>query len=136
MVDFCGPTDMELLAKDNPALIRKGGPVYKLLGGTVEEKPAVARSASPVTYVGKDAKNLPAFLIMHGTADKLVPLSQAERLHEVLKKAGADSTLVKVTDGPHVFNNPEVLKRVRTFLDRHLLGKEVTVSAEAIPFKR
>src|SRR5262245_38384717 len=104
-------------------------PVVKLLGGPLAEKEALAKSASPVTHVSKDD---PPFLIVHGTKDMTVPISQAERLHAALTKAGVDSTFVKIEGGGHAIAGPEVNRRVRAFCDRHLLGKKVEVSAEPI----
>jgi dipeptidyl aminopeptidase/acylaminoacyl peptidase len=106
--------------------------VCQLLGGPIEEKTELAKAASPLTYVSKDAAS---FLIMHGTADNLVPLEQAEVLHAALKKAGADSTFVKVVGAGHGFGGPEVQKRVQAFFDKHLRGQAVEVSAEPISAK-
>ncbi|MBN1317205.1 MAG: alpha/beta hydrolase [Anaerolineales bacterium] len=47
--------------------------------------------ASPVTYVRKD---LPPALIIHGDADKTIPVSLAVEFHEALQEAGAPSELV------------------------------------------
>jgi len=132
VVDFCGPSDFLSFFKNNPNGGNAKSAVGKLLGGDVKDKQDVAKSASPVTHVMKDAA---PFLIMHGTADKTVPLAQAEELHEALKKAGADSTLVKIEGGGHGFGGPEVTKRVRDFLDKHLLDKDVKVSPDPIKGK-
>lgn len=129
VVDFCGPSDFLAFGKDNPRMSNPNSPVAKLLGGPLKDRVDVAKSASPVTYASKDD---PPFLIMHGTADRTVPLAQAERLQAVLKKAGVDSTLVRIEGGGHGFGGPEVNKRVRAFLDKHLLGKKVEVSSDPI----
>lgn len=129
VVDFCGPSDFLAFGKDNPAMNRPKSPVSKLLGGMLKDKEDMAKSASPVTYVSKDD---PPFLIVHGTADKLVPIAQAERLHAALKKAGVDSTLVRIEGGGHGFGGPEVNRRVRAFFDKHLLGKKGEVSSDSI----
>lgn len=121
VVDFCGPTDFLTFVKDNPSMNRPHSPVSRLLGGLVKDKEAAAKSASPVTYVSKDN---PPFLIVHGTADTIVPIAQAEELDAALKRAGVDSTLMRIEGGGHNFGGPEVTKRVRAFLDRHLLGKK------------
>jgi acetyl esterase/lipase len=129
VVDFCGPSDFLAFGKGNPSMNRPNSPVSKLLGGPLKDKEEVAKNASPVTFVSKDN---PPFLIMHGTADKTVPIAQAERLDAALKKAGVDSTFVRIEGGGHGFGGPEVNKRVQAFFDKHLLGKKVEVSSDPI----
>jgi acetyl esterase/lipase len=51
----------------------------------------VARQISPVSHVTPDD---PPTLIIHGDADKLVPLQQSELIVEKLKKAGVATNLV------------------------------------------
>ncbi|MER7516513.1 prolyl oligopeptidase family serine peptidase [Streptomyces sp. NPDC126499] len=46
----------------------------------------MARDASPVTHVHAGA---PPFLVLHGTADTLIPLAQGEHLTGALRRAGA-----------------------------------------------
>jgi dipeptidyl aminopeptidase/acylaminoacyl peptidase len=103
--------------------------VYKLLGGPASEKPDVAKQASPLTFVSQDD---PPFLIVHGTVDRTVPIQQAEVLFEAQKKAGVDTTFVKIEGGGHGIGGAEVEERVRDFFARHLLGKKVEVSSEPI----
>jgi acetyl esterase/lipase len=129
VINFCGPTDFLSFFEDNPTPEGAKGPVSKLLGGMPKEKPEIAKHASPTTYVTKDDA---PFLHLHGTSDKTVPVKQAEILHEALKKAGVDSTFVKIDGGGHGFGGPEVNQRVKDFFDKHLLKKDVKVSGEAI----
>lgn len=129
VVDFCGPSDFLAFGKSNPRLNNPGSPVFKLLGGPLAEKQDAARQASPVTYVSKDD---PPFLIMHGTADSTVHISQAERLSAKAKEAGVNVTFVKIEGGGHGFGGEEVNARVKAFFEKHLLGKDVAVSADAI----
>ncbi len=97
---------------------------------TVQDKPEVAKAASPVTYVdGGD----PPFLTAHGTKDRTVPYGQAEAIHAALRKAGAPSVLVPMEGAGHGFKSPELDKRVRAFLDRHLRGVEGEVPETPIP---
>jgi dipeptidyl aminopeptidase/acylaminoacyl peptidase len=55
-------------------------------------------AASPITHVSKDDA---PFLLIHGTADTMIPPSQSERMHAALKAAGADSTLLLIEGMPH-----------------------------------
>ena len=58
----------------------------------------LARSASPVNYVHADE---PPMLVVHGTADRLVPYLQAELLVEAMDKAGAPYYFHTVVGGGH-----------------------------------
>ena len=129
VVDFCGPSDFLAIGTSNPRLNDPGSPVFKLLGGPLSEKQDAAKQASPVTYVTKDD---PPFLIMHGTDDRTVSIRQAELLSAKAKDAGINVTFVKIDGGAHGFGGEEVNARVKAFLEKHLLGKDVTVSGEAI----
>jgi acetyl esterase/lipase len=129
VVDYCGPSDFLLFGTSSPRMNEPGQPVYKLLGGPTKDKADVARQASPVTYVTKDD---PPFLIVHGTDDRTVPIAQAERLHAAQQEAGVDTTFIKIDGGGHGIGGAEIESRVRAFFDKHLLGKNVTVSTEAI----
>jgi dipeptidyl aminopeptidase/acylaminoacyl peptidase len=62
--------------------------------------PALA-DASPLTHVTPDA---PPFLLVHGTADWLVPFAQSEQLHARLTDAGVDARLVPVEGAQHIFD--------------------------------
>jgi acetyl esterase/lipase len=127
VVDFCGPTDFTAIAK-----LDKGdafAAVSALLGGPIDQKAQAAKEASPVTYVSKDDAPI---LIVHGTADNVVPFSQAEVFYQALKKAGVDATLVKIEGGGHGIGGPEVQRRVLNFFEKHLRGQKVDVSDEPI----
>ena len=92
-------------------------------------QPAKAKEASPITYVSKDD---PPFLVVHGTDDATVPYDQAVRFYEAEKQAGMNTTMVTMQGGGHGIGGPEIAARVKAFLDKHLLGKDITVSAEPI----
>jgi acetyl esterase/lipase len=62
--------------------------------------------ASPITHVTPDA---PPFLLVHGTADWLVPFAQSEALHAALTAAGVEARLVPVEGAQHIFDGNVVL---------------------------
>ncbi|MCS7167642.1 MAG: alpha/beta hydrolase [Gemmatales bacterium] len=115
--DIFGPTDFlrfEPMNRDPKSVLAQ------LLGGTVEEKKELARLASPVTHASKDD---PPFLILHGTADKVVPLAQSEYLENALRGAGVEVTLIRIDNAGHggpQFNTPEIRKTISDFFDKHL----------------
>jgi acetyl esterase/lipase len=128
VVDQFGPSDLLAMggSHDSPE-----SPESQLIGGAVQENKETAREASPITYVTRDD---PPFLILHGTADPLVPFNQSERLSRTLKEAGVDCLFVPVTGAGHGgFRSPEIPKRIRQFFDKNLRGQSVgTISEEPI----
>ena len=69
----------------------------------------------------------PPFLILHGTADKTVPVEQSEILAAALKKAGVEHELVLVPEAPHTFDlqpkQQDLRPLVLAFFDKHLKPK-------------
>jgi acetyl esterase/lipase len=68
------------------------------LGGPHKDHMDLARSASPTNHVHADE---PPMLVVHGTADRLVPYLQAELLVEAMDKAGAPYYFHTVVGGGH-----------------------------------
>jgi acetyl esterase/lipase len=117
VVDISGPSDFTTdHDADGDALLTG------LLGGDYAKHPELWREASPVFHVAKD--NAP-FLIMHGTQDKEVVISQSQELNDKLAAAGVPVTFIKVDD-VHTFAAPENRRRVavesRDFFDKYLAG--------------
>lgn len=94
------------------------------LGKPISEVPELVQMSNPETYLNN--KNLPPFLIEHGTADRLVPHTQsinfANKLEEIIGKNNVKLVLLK--DAGHgdsaAFDSEENLKIVFEFLDKHL----------------
>jgi acetyl esterase/lipase len=95
VVDFYGPTDFFEVGKYSPQaiLISQG-----LFGCSYEENPALWKSASPLAYV---AAGDPPVLMVHGDADRLVPLAQSQVFAEALTKAGVPNQLLVIHNGGH-----------------------------------
>ena len=98
----------------------------KFLGASKNENPSLWALASPVNHISRDD---PPFLIIHGTADPLVPVQQSVELHEKLRENGIDSQLVIVKDAPHSFHlQPEqqdLRPVVLAFFNKNLKDKAV-----------
>jgi acetyl esterase/lipase len=71
-----------------------GGPPH----GKVRAK---YEAASPLTHVHKEAAPM---LLLHGTADLVVPVEQSQLLAQKLKKAGAKVALLTFEHAPHDFD--------------------------------
>ncbi|CAM5312552.1 hypothetical protein SAVIM338S_00624 [Streptomyces avidinii] len=130
VVDWYGVSDLVSLADHPmPAMPAMPGgadfpdPYEALLGGSEAERPELARVASPVTYATPGSYP-PPFLLVHGTADGLVPYSQSEELAQALALAGGEVTLTPVDNADHIFlGSPDIEQIVTdsvTFLAHHL----------------
>ena len=96
-----------------------GGPPH----GKVRAK---YEAASPVTYVHKKAAPM---LLLHGSADPVIPVEQSQLLAQKLKKAGAKVALLTFEHAPHDFDElPDMNARlaavvVEAFLQDQLKPK-------------
>jgi len=71
--------------------------------------------ASPVNHVTAGA---PPFLLVHGTADWLVPFAQSQALTSSLQAVGATARLVPVDGAEHIFLGcPDIDSIVRLSVD-------------------
>lgn len=104
------PTDMQLCG---------GKPSLDLLGLTsFAEDPAKVREASTGGYISPRMR-LPRILLMHGTADEVVPLEHSARLYRQLMTAGKSARFIKlagVGHGGHAFWQSAVLESVMQFV--------------------
>lgn len=131
VMNFCGPANFLTFAGKGSDIDpdQPGSAIAKLLGGPVKQRQEVARAASPVSYISSDD---PPFLHIHGTADNLVPYTQAVEFDAALKKAGVSSVLITGKDAPHVFFSVELLDKMQTFFDKHLKGTPGQVKSAEI----
>ena len=68
----------------------------------------------------------PPVLTLHGDQDVLVPISQAKKLDEKMKQAGADHTLMVLPGQGHDFVGEDQQKAMRAmwaFFDRNLKSR-------------
>lgn len=72
--------------------------LFALFGS--QDAMAVLKAMSPI-YEIKPGKQYPPFLIVQGSADDVVPMSQSVKMHQALKDAGQNSTLVEITNAEH-----------------------------------
>jgi len=123
-VDLFGPADFPAYDPSLPEpMVQRENPdsvIAQLLGGTVSKKMELAKRASPVNWVTKNAAPL---LIMQGTKDPLVPADQSQRLGDKLKAAGAEVKLEIIEGAGHgtkEFWTNETLKTIAEFIVIHL----------------
>jgi acetyl esterase/lipase len=115
VVDVSGPSDFTV----DPD--REAEFLTNFLGVSFAQNPGAWRDASPVFHAAKD--NAP-FLIVHGTEDKDVPISQSQELFDKLQAAGVPASFIKVNDG-HTFQTPdarrELAVQAQSFFNRYLV---------------
>lgn len=97
VVSYFAPTDMRVERGYVPRARRL---VSEFLGATPSEDPARAALASPIVHV--DASDPPTLLV-HGTADRVVPLEQASMMRDALTAAGVPTGYLEVPGGEHGF---------------------------------
>ncbi len=82
----------------------------------------LGREISPITHVSDDD---PPTLIIHGDADKLVPIQQSQLIVERLQQAGVQAKLVVREGGAHGWPNiSEHIPMLVDWFDSHLMEKE------------
>jgi acetyl esterase/lipase len=87
-----------------------------------EKRREIGRQISPITHVSSDD---PPTLIVHGDADKLVPIQQAEIIIAKLKEVGVPAELVVKPGAAHGWPNINAdLQTFADWFDKHLAKKE------------
>lgn len=98
-------------------------PLARFLGVRPSTQPALAREASPITWVSADD---PPTLIQHGGRDCTVPTRQGRRLFDALSGAQRDTSRVALTllvaggHGGPSFDADDNVTTIANFLQRHL----------------
>lgn len=118
VVDYYGVTDLLTLGKYNDILDHDAAdsPEGLFIGGSVKDKPELARKASPIHQ--DLTKELPPFLIIHGDSDKIVHINQSIEMYKALKHHKQRVTFFKVVGadhGPGIWS-PPVLDVTEQFL--------------------
>jgi acetyl esterase/lipase len=103
VVEMYGPVDF------TTEYARKQSMVTRLMGHSYQEIPQLYAEASPINWVDKNA---PPSLILQGTRDMLVPLSQAELLKRKLDSLGIACIYRPLPGWPHTM---DLVKRVNDY---------------------
>lgn len=103
VVDIYGPVDLTTeYARSHPL-------VTAFIGHSYAESPGLYSDASPVKYLDK---NDPPVLILHGTSDRLVPISQSDDFKKRLDSLGIPCTYYRLPLWPHTM---DIVSRVNIF---------------------
>jgi acetyl esterase/lipase len=97
IIGLYGVYDLRATLPDYP---RVSSAIEQYLGARPESVPDRARQASPVARVRPGA---PPVLLLHGTADRSVPVEQARAMRDALRRHGVPVTLVELAGQDHAF---------------------------------
>lgn len=103
VVDIYGPVDLTTDYARNQPL------VTHFIAHSYQEAPELYREASPIQYV---SRNVPPTMILQGTSDMLVPISQSDLLKSKLDSLGVPCVYYKVPLWPHAM---DIVQRVNNY---------------------
>ena len=135
-IDFYGPKELLSMQSMAPAdgIIdhdAPDSPESRLVGGPIQDRPKIARAASPIEFV--DPAD-PPMLVVHGDRDRLVPIGQSQKFVKAIRSGGGSVVFLEIEGGGHGgFRNPRIFEAVRSFLEHHLHGKGDAPSSASIP---
>ena len=121
VVSYFGPTDLNLYGASEGL---EDSYMVPLLGKACKTDKTLYRKASPIEYVTKDD---PPVLMIHGTADFIVPIIHSENMLKKLQDAGVRAELITVKGEGHGWTGSLAAKSTQDavkFLDEHLKGKK------------
>lgn len=131
VIDWCGPCggflEMDRVFAENGLgqadHSLSDSPESAFMGAPITEIPELVRLATPAIYAHRD---IPPFFIIHGTADKVVPVEQSKTLYQALTAAAGEerAKLYLAQGAPHHgkvwWHEPEVSDLCFRFLDNIL----------------
>lgn len=116
VVNFYGPADLTTKNASTFPL------VTNFLNKSIKNDPETFRLASPIKHVTKDD---PPTMVIHGTLDFLVGVSQSDNLVKKLKETGVKTEYLRLDGWPHALDmsqpmNDYCRKNILEFLKTHL----------------
>ncbi|HEY4261450.1 MAG TPA: alpha/beta hydrolase, partial [Schlesneria sp.] len=122
IVSYYGMSNLTtILTQSTPHGLKVRVPALQLLlGGPPDEKPELARLASPVFLVDR---NDPPLLLIHGDQDPQAPISQSHELQGRYEEAGRPCEMIVAHESKHggaEFFDAKRMTIVRAFLQKQL----------------
>jgi acetyl esterase/lipase len=118
VVSLAGPTDLTDETLHKPEVLK--GNLIPLLGGTPAERADLYRKASPIHYAPRTP---PPFLLIHGSADQVVPVRQAHALADKLRRCSGSARVMDQEGEGHTWSGASLMKSIDemlSFLDENL----------------
>lgn len=132
IINVAGPTDLrtfQSLPAGDAALkkfvTRDSSELLADLLGSADRTAPIYRDASPIEHLRPDC---PRIVTYHGEKDDIVPIAQAEALHEKLRELKASEKLFKAKSGGHDLGGWEANERLEALLD---VVKEIQAAIRA-----
>ena len=127
VIDCFGPTDIPEIVRDigvqDPRIFesRDDNFFYAICGGPVKENAPLLHALSPY-HIVENGKDYPAFFLLHGDADHMVPYQQSKKMFHRLYDAGADVRMLRIEGGTHEgsFWSQAVHDQILSFLQETL----------------
>lgn len=119
-----GPTDLVAMGGENLENPMFRDVIHNWFGPDSSRWVEMAREMSPVTHV-EEGKKYPPFLLLHGTADPVVPFDQMIRMYHKLLDCGAEAEAYQI-DGAvheHDFWSGEVYQIIEKFIEKYTQRK-------------
>jgi predicted esterase len=119
ILNFYGPCDLYAFHGDGAGYKVDSAisSVSRLMGASGLERPDIAKSASPTTYIDKED---PPVLTIHGDQDPIVHYYLGKLFYNVLRLAGVKTTLITIPGAGHggkEFSDAERQEKILAFLD-------------------
>lgn len=124
VVNYCGPTNLDFFVK-GPMRTSVSFPEV-FVGGPTGRSPSILtdpskdlimRQIDPATWLDKDD---PPMFIVHGDADRTVPVQSSRYLHLKLQEANVKSIYVELPGVDHGFLPVHLPQQVENFFKEHL----------------
>lgn len=130
---LCSPLDFSAYRAQfaQAGLVREGSSMPEedtsyeamYLGGSILELPKLAAGANPANHI---SGHIPPFLLIHGTADAVVPYLQSVSFQQAVNRAACDETraaLISIEGGDHdspALERNDIWARKLAFFRQHL----------------
>jgi acetyl esterase/lipase len=111
VVSLSGPTDLLSEGMHTEELLKRN--LVPLLGGPPKTHRDAYRKASPLH---QELRSPPPFLLIHGTADTIVPVDQAREMGGKLRLAGGQAQLLLLEGEGHTWAGANLLRSIDTML--------------------
>jgi len=99
------------------------GKAQTMLGASYKANPALWQSASPAWLLQSDPKiSMPPTLLIHGTADPVVPVDQSIAFDTLLEQRKVPVSLVQIEKAGHELLRGRTGKKVQTMIIRFING--------------
>ncbi len=121
---FFPPTDFLDWDGDKAIRIEVLGPLLFVGGAQGHSDDEIKEAARAVSPMHRVEKPTIPFLLIHGDADTVVPLSQSKKLVAAITKAGGSAELIVKTGGGHPWLTlPQEVKVMADWFDKRLTDK-------------